>query len=178
MKFLLTIPGGNPDPSKLPYCRDIILFSKETLGTFQRCKQYRESALTYIPNRVNTSRLNKLVTTKDDYLKLARGYCNDVVGSCDNKSAFEIKTLCDAADANQVGKLDGTGLRWAVPVATSLGAGALGAGITASVIKQKKENIKNEAAQKWMDEIGEHIQCYLGTDELGTYGDVVSIELD
>lgn len=115
---------------------------------------------------------------KDDYLELARQYCNDVVGGCSSKSAFEIKTLCDAADANQVSKLDDTGLRWAVPVATSLGAGALGAGITASVIKQKKENIKNEAAQKWMDEIGEHIQCYLGTDELGTYGDVVSIELD
>lgn len=115
---------------------------------------------------------------KDDYLKLARDYCNDVVGSCDGKTAFEIKTQCDAADANQADKLDGTGLRWAVPVATSLGAGALGVGITASVIKEKKENIKNEAAQKWMDEIGEHIQCYLGTDELGTYGDVVSIELD
>lgn len=114
---------------------------------------------------------------KNDYLKLARNYCNDVVGNCDSKEAFEIKTLCDAADANQADKLN-DGLRAVIPIATSLGAGALGVGITASVIKQKKENIKNEAAQKWMDEIGEHIQCYLGTDELGTYGDVVSIELD
>ncbi len=112
-----------------------------------------------------------------DYLNLAKTYCNDVVGSCDDKSAFEIKTQCDAADANQADKLN-DGLRAVIPIATSLGAGALGAGMTASVIKQKKENIKNEAAQKWMDEIGEHIQCYLGTDELGTYGDVVSIELD
>ena len=110
--------------------------------------------------------------------KLAKEYCNDVVGSCDGKTAFEIKKLCDAADANQADNLDGTGLRWLVPIAGAAVGGALGGGITASVIKQKKENIKNEAAQKWMDEIGEHIQCYLGTDELGTYGDVVSIELD
>lgn len=68
--------------------------------------------------------------------------------------------------------------RVAIPIATTLAGGALGAGISASVIKSKKENIQNEAAQKWMDEIGEHIQCYLGTDELGSYGDVVSIELD
>lgn len=68
--------------------------------------------------------------------------------------------------------------RIAVPIATTLAGGALGAGITASVIKQKRENIKNTAAQQWMDEIGEHIQCYIGTEELGTYGDVVSIELD
>ena len=68
--------------------------------------------------------------------------------------------------------------RTLVPVATTLGAAGLGAGITASVIKTKRENIQNEAAQKWMEEVGDHIQCYLGADELGSYGDVVSIELD
>ena len=68
--------------------------------------------------------------------------------------------------------------RVAVPIATTLAGAGLGAGITASVMKTKRESIKNEAAQRWMDEIGEHIQCYLGADELGTYGDVVSIELD
>ena len=68
--------------------------------------------------------------------------------------------------------------RVAIPIMTTLAGGALGAGITASVIKQKKENIQNEAAQKWMDEIGEHIQCFVGIDELGTYGDSVAIEID
>ena len=68
--------------------------------------------------------------------------------------------------------------RVAIPIVTTLAGGALGAGITASVIKQKKENIQNEAAQKWMDEVGEHIQCFVGTDELGTYGDAVAIEID
>ena len=70
LKFLLTIPGGNPDPSKLPYCKDIVLFSRETVKSFTLCKQYRKSVLTYIPNRVNISRLNKYETIKDDNLKL------------------------------------------------------------------------------------------------------------
>ena len=55
---------------------------------------------------------------------------------------------------------------------------ALGAGITASVIKTKKENIKNEAAQQWMSEVGDHIMCYIGAQELGTYGDPVAVEME
>ena len=95
------------------------------------------------------------------------------------ESANAVAVVCDAALDSDVAEAKKTNAaRIAIPVVSTLAGGALGAGITASVIKQKKENIQNEAAQKWMDEIGEHIQCYLGTDELGTYGDVVSIELD
>ena len=140
-------------------------------------------------NKVNDRKAQELCETYADSWKndqgntdaknLAIKYCEQVMGSgagCQNSSATTIHDLCNKADVKTASNTGA--VRWAVPVATSLGAGALGAGITASVIKQKKENIKNEAAQKWMDEIGEHIQCYLGTDELGTYGDVVSIELD
>ena len=61
---------------------------------------------------------------------------------------------------------------------TSVVAGGLGAGITASVLQAKYETAANEAVAAWMEEIGEHIQCYLGTEELGTYGDVVSFTIE
>lgn len=93
-------------------------------------------------------------------------------------SANMIKSTCDNASDMSVDEKSAKAARIAVPIATTLAGGALGAGITASVIKQNRENIKNTAAQQWMDEVGEHIQCYIGTEELGTYGDVVSIELD
>ena len=88
-----------------------------------------------------------------------------------------LTTLCRENDypENQKGV---KAARVAIPIVTTIVGGGLGAGITASVIAANKENIKNEAAQKWMDEIGEHIQCYLGADELGTYGDVVSFTID
>ena len=89
-----------------------------------------------------------------------------------------LKTACDNYITTGENGRAMKATRVAVPIATTLAGGALGAGITASVIKQNRENIKNTAAQQWMDEIGEHIQCYIGTEELGTYGDVVSIELD
>jgi hypothetical protein len=90
--------------------------------------------------------------------------------------ATDIKGICEEA-ADKSPK-DNTAARIAIPIATTLAGGALGAGITASVIQQKKENIKNEAAQKWMEEVGDHIECYVGVDSLGTYGDAVAIEID
>ena len=56
--------------------------------------------------------------------------------------------------------------------------GALGAGITGSVLQAKYENAANDAVKQWYEEIGEHIQCYLGNEELGSYGDVVTFDID
>ena len=72
VKFLLTIPGGNPNPQKLPYCKDIILFSQETMKSFQCCKRFRKTSFYYIPNRVNYSRLNQSETPKDGFFKLVQ----------------------------------------------------------------------------------------------------------
>ena len=61
---------------------------------------------------------------------------------------------------------------------TSIVGGALGAGITASVLAAKYEDAENKAIEEWMEEIGEHIQCYVGTQELGSYGDVAIFNID
>ena len=96
-----------------------------------------------------------------------------------NSSLETIETACrDAADISEKDEKRNDIIRGVVPVVTSLGAGALGAGITASVIQTKKENIQNEEAQKWMDEVGDHIRCYVGGKELGSYGDVISIGIN
>jgi hypothetical protein len=134
--------------------------------------------------------------TAKGFLESAQAICKDVVASNRTEvsckidtssnqgivnSANTIQYACENAANSKTGWEDekkSLATRIAVPLTTTLVAGGLGAGITASVIQAKKENIKNEAAQKWMDEVGEHIQCYIGTDELGSYGDVVSIELD
>lgn len=90
----------------------------------------------------------------------------------------KVKLACDQAeDAEQdpTKRRNANLIAGGVMAATSA---ALGAGITASVIKTKKENIKNEAAQQWMSEVGEHIQCFIGAQELGTYGEPVAVEME
>ena len=90
----------------------------------------------------------------------------------------KVKLACDQAeDAEQDPKKRRNANLIAGSVTSAVSA-ALGVGITASVIKTKKENIKNEAAQEWMETIGDHIQCYVGSEEIGTYGDPVAIEME
>ena len=90
----------------------------------------------------------------------------------------QVKLACDQAeDAEQDPKKRRNANLYA-GAATAAVSAALGAGITASVIKTKKENIKNAAAQEWMEAIGDHIQCYVGSEEIGTYGDPVAIEME
>ncbi len=93
-------------------------------------------------------------------------------------SAKRIAASCEEADDNYVSNDTTKVARIAVPIATAVGGTVLAAGITASVIKAQEESIQNEAAQKWLQEVGEHIQCYLGAEELGSYGDVISFTID
>ena len=67
-----------------------------------------------------------------------------------------------------------------VGVGTSLGAiagGLLGAGISVTAIKAKQRKAGDKAAQEWLDAIGQHIQCYVGTQYVGSYGDVIGLQL-
>ena len=158
-----------------------------------RCLSYVDTAMRAADNALTAT----TDASKNSYLSSARlalsnaaTVCKSLKGDANcpagnvkdeaetiKSNAFAINTTCAGVIDEEIDK-GRKAARIAVPIATTLAGGALGTGITASVIKQNRENIKNTAAQQWMDEIGDHIQCYIGTEELGTYGDVVSIELD
>jgi hypothetical protein len=55
---------------------------------------------------------------------------------------------------------------------------ALGIGISKTALDIKYEKAENEAIKEWMEAVGEHIQCYLGGEELGSYGDTISIDIE
>ena len=65
-------------------------------------------------------------------------------------------------------------------------AGVAGAGLSALTAyhivddaqKLKYSKAEREAIDQWMNEVGSHIKCYLGGEELGSYGDVISFELN
>ena len=62
-----------------------------------------------------------------------------------------------------------------------VGAGA-GAGIayaiTKSVQDAELDKAEQEAIQEFMDNVGSKIQCYIGSEEVGTFGDVISTSMD
>lgn len=62
-------------------------------------------------------------------------------------------------------------------------AGALTVGTIAWVANDQareanKDEAKRAAEEEWMNSVGKKIHCYIGPDEIGTYGDVISTELE
>ena len=162
------------------------------------CISYARNASDYAQKAAATDDENQkaaYISSAKDSLKAAKNACDNVVTS-DNEDACPtvsdaetpaviegkaslIKSACENASDNGGKDIsDNKAARIAIPIATTLAGGALGAGITASVLSAKKEDIKNKAVAEWMEEIGEHIQCYLGAEELGSYGDVISFTIE
>ena len=128
------------------------------------CDKVAEKAAQLDENSPVTTICPDVTSVSDDSIA---GYADTIIAICSNAS----DTRVNSQNKNIVA-------RTIIPIVTGLTAGGLGAGITASVIEAKKEDIKNKAVAEWMEDIGEHIQCFVGTDELGSYGDTIAIEID
>ncbi len=66
-------------------------------------------------------------------------------------------------------------------IADVVGAGLVGAtsGITTAQIMKANNRAKfTEAQQEFMNNVGNHIYCFIGADEAGTYGDLIEISID
>ena len=50
--------------------------------------------------------------------------------------------------------------------------------LTKDIQKTQLDEAKRAAYEEWMNEVGNHIQCYIGSDEVGTYGDVIGTTLE
>ena len=37
---------------------------------------------------------------------------------------------------------------------------------------------KKKAYNEWMDNVGKHIHCYIGGDEAGQYGDIITTSME
>jgi hypothetical protein len=67
--------------------------------------------------------------------------------------------------------------------AIGVGVGAIAGGVlaytaTKSVQNAAADKASQEAMDTWMNEVGSHIRCYIGADEVGTYGDIISTEME
>lgn len=54
-------------------------------------------------------------------------------------------------------------------------AGASGGAIAWAAIQAKHEKAADKAVQEWLDNVGQYIQCYVGTTYVGSYGDTVGL---
>ena len=130
----------------------------------------RDDFLTVKEHKGEESRLATLPTSTDkngnDTLQSFQSSLSDLKDEC--------QKLVDATEDTS-GRLT-----------KNLIAGVAGAGLSALTAyhivddtqKLKYSKAKQEAIDQWMNEVGSHIKCYLGGEELGSYGDVISFELN
>ena len=110
---------------------------------------------------------------------------NDATTAADNakKALNDLYTACtkQASATSGLEQNDGWFQKWGG--ATIVGAGtALAGGLTAYHIVQDAHNTKldkaeQEAYQEFMDNLGSKIRCFIGADEVGMYGDMISTSM-
>ncbi len=77
---------------------------------------------------------------------------------------------------------DNKGTNWAAPVVMTAVGAAAGGLITNYAVRDAQEAKLTEAQKaaydEWMSLIGEHISCYIGSEEAGTYGSVIQSSVE
>ena len=108
----------------------------------------------------------------------------DVIDETDlknmNKALEELETECNALKDKGVTK-EAKKTGWIAPVATgvmTLAGGALAYKATYDIQKSDLDAQQKAAMEEWMNKIGRHISCYIGGDDAGNYGDVITTTLE
>ncbi len=116
-----------------------------------------------------TDKQKAAVKELDAKMEDLRDACQDIVDEADDNKAQE-------AEKKQKKKL-----AIATGVGSAVGGAALGVTTyfaTRDIQNAQNDKAKQDAIKEWMDNIGSKIKCYIGADEVGSYGDVVSTTLE
>ena len=92
-----------------------------------------------------------------------------------------LQTDCDVFSSNYDEDEDEAKRRTTGTVIGSVvGAAAIGGlayAATKSIQDAQLDKAEREAIDEWMNEVGKHIQCYIGSEQVGVYGDVISTSM-
>lgn len=126
------------------------------------CKDLNIPDLAIESYQENTDGSNtKLIRNIGNELVALRKACVDAKTSDKSKDKTK-KTLINIGGA-AVGALAGNMLAYRIAKTTK---------------EASYDNAANAAVAEWMEQVGDHIQCYLGTEELGSYGDTIGFTIE
>ena len=88
-----------------------------------------------------------------------------------------LKTACENTDSSSEAKN-----QWLAPtlgaVVTGVAGGLLVNKATRDIQASNLSAAEKAAYEEWMNNVGKHIKCYIGTDEAGQYGDILSVSME
>lgn len=98
-----------------------------------------------------------------------------------NKALEDLAQACSNIDEDDIEAKDAKKSQIAAGVTgavTAVAGGALTFFATKAIRDQKLDKAEQEAYDKFMEEIGSHIYCYIGGEEAGSYGDVITTSME
>lgn len=92
--------------------------------------------------------------------------------SCETaKSTYDSNKKEDDDDSRKKAAIAGS-------VVTSVAGGVLTWAVTNTIQNAKLDSAERAAMDEWMNNVGKHIRCFVGSDEFGIYGDVISTSME
>ena len=88
-----------------------------------------------------------------------------------------LKAECESADGTTESKN-----QWLAPTLGAVLTGAAGGFLvnkaTRDIQASNLSSAEKAAYEEWMNNVGKHIKCYIGPDEAGEYGDILSVTME
>ena len=152
-------------------------------------KRHAENAGVYAANAgVNKETINNLKEDLKEFV-CPEGGCfssygtETVLPASENKISSSIASIESGCKANQNAKPETKERKfWAVtPITTAVSAAASGLTVWKATRDIQDANLtaaEKAAYNEWMSNVGRHITCYIGGDEAGSYGDVITTSLE
>lgn len=147
-----------------------------------------QSAVNWAREVLNHAKTLEIPSAQLESLKNARNDVQNMLNTNPNKcpnlsslqtAAENVADLCDAVIDDDVSN---DGKRGWVTAVSTIALGTAG-GLLVNKATQDIQDSELSAAQKaayedWMNKVGRHISCYIGGDEAGSFGDVISTSLE
>ena len=119
---------------------------------------------------------------KSDEAKKQDAYitANANLSSLKNDAKIALESV--KAEAENINSSSGNKNQWLGPTLGAVLTGAAGGFLlnkaTRDIQASNLSAAEKAAYEEWMDSVGQHIKCYIGTDEAGEYGDVLSVSME
>ena len=129
-----------------------------------------------------TSAIDAWVSDYEDWEKDDSSTKGTFSNSKQDATETALKALKDSVK-NADGKSDSDSKNsWIAPTVGAVVTGAAGATIL-TLATRDIQNANLSAEQKqiyedWMNNVGRHLKCYIGADEAGEYGDIISVSME
>ncbi len=165
-------------------------------SNYATAKQYSDNAIKVaeelnvsytIINTVNDA-MTALKTLEDQKRSNSSSVTDDQLTKARTKAKTELDKLADACRDEAYSTATTTvdkneTKRRAIATGVSSVVGGVGGGlltyyITKSVQDAQLDKAEREAIDEWMNEVGKHLQCYIGSEQFGVYGDVITTSME